>query len=86
MVFFSFINPLKWNYTWRLYKCLFQLSWRGCYCIIVIRNLCTKLFDHSLYHLSGIAFGDVFLQFFFFCGRAGDDTDEHNGTCSFVVE
>lgn len=22
----------------------------------------------------------------FFCGRAGDDTDEHNGTCSFVVE
>ena len=68
MAFFSFINPLKWNYTWRLYKCLFQLSWRACYCIIVIRNLCTKLLNHSLYHLSGIAFGDVFLHFFFVGG------------------
>ena len=50
----------------------------------MVKKLYTKLFYHSLYHFSGIAFG--YISAVFFCGRAGDDKDEHNDTYFSVVE
>jgi len=49
----------------------------------MVRNLCTKLSYH-LHHFSVIAFD--YVSVFFFGGRAGDDTEEHNDTYFSVVE